>query len=133
MKFLIALSLVSFLIAASAVEGVSPRKAIIIAIDGLNSQCMMSEIGRLPNIKNLIDSGSYTMRARAPIQTMSAPGWSAIFCALEPVDTGIQGNEWEAPWVKFANGSSRNVDITPVSGKHTHLPCVWELIIGIGS
>jgi len=70
-----------------------------------------------------MENGAYTLEARTIIQTISAPGWSSILCSLDPVDTGIIDNSWEAPWY-----TKKPLPITPITGNSKPFPCIFEEI-----
>lgn len=99
---------------------VSPlaQNAILIGIDGFLTSCINSA----PNLDFLKSKGSYTFKARATIEAVSAPGWSAIMCGQAPVDTGVLGNDWIPYWK-----SGKRNKITPLSGDGKFL-CMFEQV-----
>lgn len=96
----------------------SPKRTILIGIDGFLTSCIESA----PAFEWLKQNGSFTMKARATIQAVSAPGWSSILCSLDPLDTGIINNDW----IPFWKSHKRN-KITPITGDDP-FPCVFQQI-----
>jgi len=98
---------------------------LLIGVDGLKPACIENATGGAPNIHKLMQQGSWTTtRARTTIETVSAPGWSAILCGMDSTSTGIHDNNWEAPWIK---GNPKQA-ITPVTGNENPFHCVFTAV-----
>ncbi len=116
LKGLILLFLVTFSYAENN------KKVILIGVDGFNPSCIKNA-SEYNNLQWMRDNGSSTNKARTIIQAWSAPGWTSISCAMDPVDTGIIDNKWVAPW-----NSNHTEPITPVTGLKQSFPCIFKTI-----
>lgn len=76
---------------------VSPLPAadhvIVIGIDGLGAAWLRDSAG--PGLAKLMAKGSYTLKARAAIPTVSSPNWSSMINGATPAQHGVTGNDWQ--------------------------------------
>ncbi len=67
-------------------EGCSPTKekihVIFIGLDGWGSYCM--EKADMPNVKQLMNNGSYTLKKRSVLPSSSAVNWASMFMGACP-------------------------------------------------
>lgn len=91
----LALSLTALLISpAVGFTQPEPRKAIVVAWDGVVSSfaAQMMARGLLPNLEQLIASGSYCDDAISTTPSKTAPGFASLWTGAPPRVTGISGN-----------------------------------------
>lgn len=82
-----------FLTLIASVVFASPKHIIMIGVDGLGSEWVRQN--DLPNIKSLMEQGSWTLRARGIVPTVSSPNWASMIMGAGPAQHGIVTNKWE--------------------------------------
>lgn len=80
-------------LAATVAAAQSIEHVIVFGVDGLSAKAV--DRVRTPNMQKLMDRGSWTLRARAVLPTVSSPNWSALISGAGPEFTGVTGNEWQ--------------------------------------
>jgi len=75
-------------LAAAAIQHV-----LIIGIDGFSNAAISRD--RTPNMQRLIDRGSWTLRSRGVMPTVSSPNWMSLLSGAGPELHGVHSNEWE--------------------------------------
>jgi predicted AlkP superfamily pyrophosphatase or phosphodiesterase len=69
------------------------RPVVVIGIDGLASSAVRN--GATPEMDALIRNGTWTLRARGVMPTVSSPNWASIISGAGPEEHGVTSNEWE--------------------------------------
>ena len=70
-----------------------PRRVIVIGVDGLGGAAI--EQAWTPNLHALMERGSWTLKARAVIPTVSSPNWASMIMGATPAHHGVTSNDWE--------------------------------------
>lgn len=90
-------SLVLLLLAPALVRPARPagaRHILVIGVDGMGAEGVARV--RPPELTRLMDRGSWTLKARAVIPTVSAPNWASMIMGAGPPQHGVTSNEWRA-------------------------------------
>ncbi|MBS1877600.1 MAG: alkaline phosphatase [Acidobacteria bacterium] len=66
---------------------------VVFGVDGLAARAI--DKSRAPNMVRLMERGSWTLRARSVIPTVSSPNWSALIAGAGPDFTGVTSNDWQ--------------------------------------
>ncbi|MBI2102322.1 alkaline phosphatase family protein [Candidatus Woesearchaeota archaeon] len=66
------------------------QKVLLLGIDGVRPDAL--SVARTPHLDNLIAHGCYSDAAQAGEHTVSAPGWSNIFCGVWERKHGVTNN-----------------------------------------
>ncbi len=74
------------------VAGGQPASVIVIGVDGLGGSAVRD--AATPRIHELMARGSWTLKARAVIPTVSSPNWASMIMGATPAHHGITSNEW---------------------------------------
>ena len=74
-----------------------PEHVILIGVDGMGSEgvAAMRKAGRIPNLDALMKRGTWTLKARAVMPTVSSPNWASAVMGAGPEEHGITSNAWE--------------------------------------
>ena len=80
--------------AAASEDTVDARHIVVIGIDGMGAEGVARV--RPPSLARLMDRGSWTLKARAVIPTVSAPNWASMIMGAGPPQHGVTSNEWRA-------------------------------------
>jgi len=72
----------------------SAKHVLIIGVDGFGGMYMENATSFLPTFKRLMDSGTWTTRARNQMPTVSAPNWCTVVCGMGPEESGVFSNDW---------------------------------------
>ncbi len=68
------------------------KHLIIIGVDGLGGAAVQN--ASTPRIHELMTRGSWTLKARAVIPTVSSPNWASMIMGATVAHHGITSNEW---------------------------------------
>src|SRR5690625_1265981 len=104
---------IPFLLQAQ-VKGV--KHVILIGVDGMGAN-YLKKAGDIPNMKMMMQEGSYTMHARCTRPSSSAVNWAAMTMGANPSLTGY--TEWDS---KKPEIPSR------VIGKYGIFPTIFEVL-----
>jgi hypothetical protein len=80
----------------------------------------------MPNLKNLVTNGYFTLHQRNQLPAMSAPNWSTLLTGLPPSDSGIHDNDWS-----ITDSSPKDITepgLPPITGAGAVPTTVWEHI-----
>ena len=66
---------------------------VIIGIDGLSAEAVRT--AAVPNLKRVMNAGSWTLKARGVMPTVSSPNWASIIMGAGPEQHGVTSNEWK--------------------------------------
>jgi predicted AlkP superfamily pyrophosphatase or phosphodiesterase len=102
---------------AQPMESISDLRIVVIGVDGLSPDGIRN--AETPVLDSLMESGSYTLKARAVLPTVSSPNWASMIMGASPAQHGITSNKWE-----------RNEHTLPpaYSGKYGTFPTIFEVI-----
>jgi predicted AlkP superfamily pyrophosphatase or phosphodiesterase len=106
-----------------AVSQATPH-VLVIGIDGLGGMYLENATFLTPNIKWIVDSGTFTFRARNIFPTVSAPNWAAIITGMSSTDTGVNANEWMP---SYENPTPTFPSMPPVSGNESFPQTHWQV------
>jgi predicted AlkP superfamily pyrophosphatase or phosphodiesterase len=81
------------LVAAGLITAQSAEHVVVFGVDGLSARAV--DQTHTPNMWKLMERGSWTLRARAILPTVSSPNWSALIMGAGPDFTGVTSNEWQ--------------------------------------
>ena len=70
-----------------------PKHVIVIGLDGFGGHAMKD--AKAPNLRALMASGSWTLKARGVMPTVSSPNWASLIMGAGPEQHGITSNEWQ--------------------------------------
>ncbi len=100
------------------------EKVFVFGIDGAFPEYIFEEwLDELPNIKRLMDEGSYA-RLNSTIPPLSATAWSSIFTGKSPADTGI------FEYIYRKNHSYEDIHV--ITSKNIKEKSVWEIASDYG-
>lgn len=68
-------------------------RAVVIGVDGLSPDGIRN--AKTPNLDALMESGAYTLHARAVMPTTSSPNWASMIMGAGPEQHGVTSNEWQ--------------------------------------
>jgi predicted AlkP superfamily pyrophosphatase or phosphodiesterase len=73
-----------------------PETIIIVGVSGLSSAALQNALkqDKAPQIQQLMDTGSWTMDARAQAPTLSLPNWASVLTATSPAMHGVFEDNW---------------------------------------
>ena len=66
---------------------------IMIGVDGMSAEGVSK--AKVPNLRALMAKGSWTLKARSVMPTVSSPNWASLIMGAGPEQHGITSNEWE--------------------------------------
>jgi predicted AlkP superfamily pyrophosphatase or phosphodiesterase len=75
------------------------EKLVIIGIDGLSAEAVRS--APVPNLKRIMNAGSWTLKARGVMPTVSSPNWASIVMGAGPEQHGVTSNDWQPTKFEF--------------------------------
>ena len=73
---------------------------VVIGIDGFGAQAIRDN--PVPAIRALMASGSWTLRARGVMPTVSSPNWASMIMGAGPEQHGVLSNEWQPDRFEFS-------------------------------
>jgi predicted AlkP superfamily pyrophosphatase or phosphodiesterase len=82
-----------FVIAAGFIPAQSAEHVVVFGVDGLSARAV--DKSHAPNMWKLMERGSWTLRARSVLPTVSSPNWSALIMGAGPDFTGVTSNDWQ--------------------------------------
>ena len=90
---LIALALVAGCCLVASCDGPKAKHVIFIGVDGVSTPAFKDPalLARMPNIRNMMEQGSYTLEKRSVMPSSSAINWATIFNGL-PTEQHGYGN-----------------------------------------
>jgi predicted AlkP superfamily pyrophosphatase or phosphodiesterase len=77
---------------AAAAWGADVR-VLVVGVDGLGAFALRDSPP--PNIAALMKRGSWTLKARGVLPTVSSPNWASMIMGAGPERHGVTSNEWE--------------------------------------
>jgi hypothetical protein len=86
-------------LAAAASVWAQPEHVVVIGIDGFGAQAIRDN--PVPAIRALMASGSWTLRARGVMPTVSSPNWASMIMGAGPEQHGVTSNEWQPDKFEF--------------------------------
>jgi predicted AlkP superfamily pyrophosphatase or phosphodiesterase len=93
------------------------KHVVIIGVDGMAPFGI--EAANTPVMDDLMERGSWTMRARGVLPTSSSPNWASMIMGAGPEQHGITENSWQKP----------DHDITPIATSDgTTFPTIFWLL-----
>ena len=92
---------VSLLISiASAAAFAQADHVVVIGIDGFGAQAIRDN--PVPSIRALMASGSWSLKARGVMPTVSSPNWASMIMGVGPEQHGVLSNEWQPDKFEFS-------------------------------
>jgi len=90
----------ALLLAVSASAFAQAEHVVVIGIDGLGAAAVRENA--TPAIHALMGSGSWTLRARGVMPTVSSPNWASMIMGAGPEQHGVISNEWQPDKFEFS-------------------------------
>lgn len=87
--------------AALAAAQPRPKHIVVIGLDGFGAQALNSE-AKAPNLRALMAAGSWTLKARGVMPTVSSPNWASLIMGAGPEQHGITSNDWQPDKFEFS-------------------------------
>ncbi len=66
---------------------------VVIGVDGLSPDGVRK--AQAPNLKRLMQSGAWTLKARGVMPTSSSPNWASMIMGAGPEQHGVTSNDWD--------------------------------------
>ena len=105
------------MVAANFCLAQNNHHVLLIGLNGVSSEAF--QYSQTPNIINLLQSGSISLKTRSVLPTLSAPNWSSHLSGSGPEQTGVTNNNW----------LPNNFAIEPtVKDNLGHFPSIFNLI-----
>ena len=86
------LPLYLLVISSAVLPAAQPPYVILIGVDGLGGESV--DRAECPNLRLLMRRGSWTLKARGVMPTVSAPNWASVLTGAGPEQHGITSNGW---------------------------------------
>ncbi|MBL8212390.1 MAG: alkaline phosphatase family protein [Bryobacterales bacterium] len=87
--------------AALAAAQPRPKHIIVIGLDGFGAQALQFD-AKAPNLRALMAAGSWTLKARGVMPTVSSPNWASLIMGAGPEQHGITSNDWQPDKFEFS-------------------------------
>ena len=104
MKKCLKLCAVFGLLVGFRMEGVAAvavaQHVVVIGCDGMGS--IAFEKARAPNLRQLMRTGAFTLRARGVMPTSSSSNWASMIMGAGPEQHGVTSNDWQTNKFDFA-------------------------------
>ncbi|WP_312160459.1 alkaline phosphatase family protein [Phenylobacterium sp.] len=90
---------------------------IIIGVDGLSPDGIMH--ADTPNLRDMMENGSWSMHARGVLPTTSGANWASIIGGAGPEQHGVTSNDWRVGEFNFP---------TSVTGSGGFFPSIFQVL-----
>lgn len=104
----------------------SAKHVLIVGVDGFGGMYLENATDFLPTFKRIMDSGSWTTRARNQMPTISAPNWNTIITGMPPEESGVFNNDWTPDLTNVTDPTDSAMP--PISGAGKVPEPMWAVL-----
>jgi predicted AlkP superfamily pyrophosphatase or phosphodiesterase len=91
----------SLIIVAAVLQLSAQTKVVIVGVDGLSTDGVRT--AKTPRLHQLMERGSWTLKARGVMPTVSSPNWASMIMGAGPEQHGVTSNEWQPDKFEIAS------------------------------